>query len=60
MRLDQVAPLALVSRVLVVIGWAGFFTFFFMRKSPARGGVTKREPASRLGIVLQMVGFSLV
>jgi protein-S-isoprenylcysteine O-methyltransferase Ste14 len=60
MRLDQVAPLALVSRILVAVGWAGFFVFFFGRAKPARGGVTKRAPVSWLGIVLQMVGYSLV
>jgi protein-S-isoprenylcysteine O-methyltransferase Ste14 len=60
MHFDQVAPLALVSRALVAIGWAGFFVFFFSRANPARGGVTKRAPASRLGIALQMVGYALV
>jgi protein-S-isoprenylcysteine O-methyltransferase Ste14 len=60
MRLDQVAPLALVSRTLVAIGWAGFFVFFFRRANPARGGVTKRAPASQLGIALQMVAYALV
>jgi len=60
MRLDQVAPLALVSRTLVALGWAGFFVFFFSRAKPARGGVTKRAPASRFGIILQMLAYSLV
>ena len=60
MHLDQVAPLALVSRTLVVIGWAGFFAFFFSKANPARGGVTKRAPASRFGILFQMLGYSLV
>jgi len=60
MHLDQVAPLALVSRILVALGWLGFFVFFFARANPARGGVTKRAPASRIGILFQMLGYSLV
>lgn len=60
MHLDQVAPLALISRTLVALGWLGFFVFFFSRANPARGGVTKNAPASKFGIVLQMLGYSLV
>jgi protein-S-isoprenylcysteine O-methyltransferase Ste14 len=60
MRLDAIAPLALVSRTLVAVGYVGFFVLFFMKAKPAREGETKRAPASNLGIVLQMVGFALV
>jgi protein-S-isoprenylcysteine O-methyltransferase Ste14 len=60
MVLGQVAPLALVSRLLVAAGWAGFFIFFFARGDPARGAETRRAPASQIGIILQGVGFALV
>src|SRR5262245_42929410 len=60
MHIGQVAPLALVSRILVVVGWFGFFIFFFSQANPARGAETKRAPASQLGIVLQGIAFGLV
>jgi len=57
----SVAVLPLVSRVLVAIGWVGFFLFFFTRKKPQEPErVAKRDPASLLGIGLQGVGFGLV
>jgi protein-S-isoprenylcysteine O-methyltransferase Ste14 len=60
MEIGQVAPLALVSRILVAIGWAGFFIFFFSRAKVTGQSETKRAPASVLGIALQMVGYALV
>jgi len=60
MEFGQVAPLALVSRILVAVGWAGFFIFFFSRAKLAGQSETKRAPASVLGIALQMVGYALV
>src|SRR5580765_1763864 len=60
MEFGQVAPLALVSRILVAVGWAGFFIFFFSRAKLAGQNETKRAPASVFGIALQMVGFALV
>ena len=60
MRLDAIAPLALVSRILVAVGYLGFFVFFFSQARPARGADTKRAPASQLGIAIQMVAYALV
>ena len=60
MRLDQVAPLALVSRALVAVGYLGFFVFFFSQAKPARGGETKRAPASMFGILFQMLAYAAV
>jgi protein-S-isoprenylcysteine O-methyltransferase Ste14 len=60
MEFGQVAPLALVSRILVAVGWAGFFIFFFSRGRLAGQNETKRAPASVFGIALQMVGFAMV
>jgi protein-S-isoprenylcysteine O-methyltransferase Ste14 len=60
MQWGQVAPIALVSRIMVAVGWLGFFVFFFSQANPARAAETKRAPASTFGIVLQMVGYSLV
>jgi len=60
MRMDQIAPLALVSRALVAVGYVGFFLFFFRQAKPARGGETKRAPASQIGIILQMVAYAAV
>ncbi len=60
MHLDSIAPLALVSRALVALGYLGFFVFFFAQAKPARGGETKRAPASQAGIALQMVAYAAV
>ena len=60
MQWGQVAPIALVSRALVAVGWFGFFIFFFSQANPARGAETKRASISTLGIVLQMIGYALV
>lgn len=57
----SLAVLPLISRVLVGLGWVGFFAFFFAhKKPPTPERVEKREPASRIGIALQMVAFMLV
>jgi len=50
---------ALVPLILCWFGWVG--TFFF-KKSPAKAPekVAKKDPVSRVGIGLQMVGFALV
>jgi protein-S-isoprenylcysteine O-methyltransferase Ste14 len=61
MTSPPVAVLPLVSRVLVALGWAGFFAFFFVQKKPpGPERVEKTAPASRIGIALQMVAFALV
>ena len=60
MQWGQVAPLALVSRILVALGWTGFFIFFFSRAKLAGQSETKKAPASVFGIALQMVGYALV
>ena len=60
MSLFGAAPLPLVSRSLVALGWVGFFAFFFVKKAPQTESATRREPASKLGIVLQMVAFTLL
>lgn len=59
MTLD-VAPLPLVSRSLVALGYVGFFAFFFVKKSSDTKPVAARASASKVGIVLQMVAFTLV
>lgn len=51
------APLALVSRVLVGIGWAWFFVFFVFRRRAKNETETRSEPASKAGIFLQMASF---
>lgn len=60
MHLEEYATLPLISRILVGAGWVAFFAFFVLKKKPAGEGETKREPASRAGIALQMVSFALV
>ncbi len=40
--------------------WIGFGLVFLLRGKPAGGVETKREPASRWGILLQMIAFALV
>jgi isoprenylcysteine carboxyl methyltransferase (ICMT) family protein YpbQ len=60
MHLETFAVLPLASRVLVAAGWTVFFAFFVFKKKPAAQHETKREPLSRVGILLQMVGFFLV
>ena len=65
MSFEHAAPLAVVSRVLVAIGWIGFFAFFFARASGARRAageehVARRDSLSVLGIALQMIGYALV
>jgi phospholipid methyltransferase len=61
MSATHIATLPLVSRILVALGWIGFFAFFFAkRKPPGPERTEKCESTSRLGIALQMVGFSLV
>src|SRR3989442_8625244 len=54
--------LPIVSRILVGLGWAGFFAFFFVKKQPSgpKQAETRREPASKFGIVLQMIAFAVV
>src|SRR5262245_45246906 len=44
MQIGQVAPLALVSRILVAVGWTGFFIFFFSRAKVAGQNETKKAP----------------
>lgn len=61
MILIHPATLPLIARILVAMGWVAFLAFFFVKKKPrAPERVEKREPRSRLGIALQMVGFALV
>ena len=58
-RVQDVALLPLVSRLLVAAGWVWFFiAFVFRRESGGKG--TKRERVSSVGIVLQMLAFALV
>jgi isoprenylcysteine carboxyl methyltransferase (ICMT) family protein YpbQ len=59
MHLEQYATLPLVSRILVAVGYLGFFALFVFKKQPHEREA-KREPASILGIALQMVAFTLV
>jgi protein-S-isoprenylcysteine O-methyltransferase Ste14 len=55
------ALLPIVSRILVSLGWVGFFILFFVMKTrPAQERATKREGGSVLGIALQMVAFTAV
>ena len=61
MPTTHLAALPLLSRILVALGWVAFFGFFFVKKKPpGPERVAKREPASRVGIALQMVGLALV
>ncbi|MBI3448850.1 MAG: isoprenylcysteine carboxylmethyltransferase family protein [Acidobacteria bacterium] len=46
--------------MLVCIGWAAFFAVFVLCRRPSRAGETKREPASRFGIYLQMAAFCVI
>jgi protein-S-isoprenylcysteine O-methyltransferase Ste14 len=58
-RVQDVALLPLVSRLLVAAGWVWFFiAFVFRRESGGKG--TKRERVSSVGIALQMLAFTLV
>jgi protein-S-isoprenylcysteine O-methyltransferase Ste14 len=45
---------------ITVASWIGFGLVFLLRGKPAAGVETKREPASRWGIFLQMIAFALV
>ncbi len=63
MQLGSYAVLPLASRVLVALGWVGFFLFFFARAGASRdagSGEAKRDRVSLVGIALQGVGFALV
>lgn len=59
MHLDQYPTLPLVSRILVAVGYLGFFVVFVFKKKPQEREA-KREPASIAGIALQVVAFALV
>src|SRR5262249_40157002 len=59
MNLGDHALLPLVSRGLVILGWAWFYGFFLFRRPSTGRGETRREPVSMLGLVLQGAGFGL-
>jgi protein-S-isoprenylcysteine O-methyltransferase Ste14 len=52
--------LPLVSRFLVGVGWVWFSVFFIFRRQSRGGPGARRELSSVLGIVLQMLAFTLV
>jgi protein-S-isoprenylcysteine O-methyltransferase Ste14 len=60
MRLSDFALLPVIARVLVALGYLGFFVFFGVMKRHGSETVVKRDRASTFGIVLQMLGFALV
>ena len=60
MTLAGAATLPLVSRILVGLGWAGFFLFFAFKRQPVGQTVARRDPVSLIGILLQTVAFAAV
>jgi protein-S-isoprenylcysteine O-methyltransferase Ste14 len=54
------ALLPVISRVLVALGWIGFFAFFMFRRSGGGERGAKRDNVSLLGIALQGLSFAAV
>jgi protein-S-isoprenylcysteine O-methyltransferase Ste14 len=59
MNLESFATLPLVSRILVALGYLGFFVVFVFKKQPQEREA-KRESSSIVGIVIQSTAFALV
>ena len=49
-----------VAADLVYLSWGGFCLAFLLRKRPPKSAVAKRDPAARLGIVLQAAAYGMI